>query len=191
MISKEEDMKKTISVLTFAFIMVMCGFTACNGKEKTDNPVPKVDASAKGDTKISSGNFSLEWVRTYSNITFTLQGKTTGWISIMIDAKNKMKDGDIYIGYVKDGKAYMRDEFGVQPWKHQPDTEIGGKDHILSCTGFEKDGFTQITFTIDLSYRDPYDSAFEPGEHTVVFAAGADDTFTSKHKQLAMVKVKF
>ncbi|OHD53414.1 MAG: hypothetical protein A2014_03990 [Spirochaetes bacterium GWF1_49_6] len=184
-------MKNTIAAVSLAFIIVLSGLTTCGSKEKTDNPVPKTEAAGPAVTHIGTGNFSLEWVRTESNITFTLKGKSTGWIALMVDPKNKMKDGDIYIGYVKDGKAYMQDEFGVQPWKHQPDTELGGKDQILSCEGTEKDGFTEIKFVVDLTSRDQFDSTFGPGDHHLVFAAGPDDSFTSKHNQLAMIGTRF
>ena len=150
----------------------------------------KVTAEAVVTNSVTNGNFTLKWVKTKSYVTLIIKGKTAGWVAFMIGAQQKMKNGDIYIGYVKDGKAYVADHFGADVVKHKADDTLGGKNSIIEYSGVEKDGFTQIAVKIDITQKDAKDNGFAPGEYNVILAAGPDDNFTTKHNQMKKVVIK-
>jgi hypothetical protein len=123
----------------------------------------------------------------------TVRAPTEGWVSIGFDATVGMKDANIIIGYVKDDTVFIRDDYGVSPTSHAPDTDAEGKDNILYSGGFENEDYTEIRFGIPLDSGDKRDRALEKGkEYTILLAYGDDegDDFTSHHKKRLIIKTK-
>lgn len=124
----------------------------------------------------------------------TVSAPTTGWISIGFDPTVGMKDANIIIGYVKNDSVFIRDDYGVSPTSHSLDTDVEGEDNISNKEGFEKDGRTEISFSIPLDSGDMRDRILKKGkEYTVLLAYGGDnaDDFTSYHKNRLITKITF
>jgi molecular chaperone DnaK (HSP70) len=102
-----------------------------------------------------------------------------------------MKDANFIIGYVKDGKAVVKDHFGDGENSHAEDAKSGGKDDITNISGKESDGVTEISFTIPRNTGDTYDAVLNPGQEASVmlaYAAGMD-SFLTRHKYRTHLKV--
>ncbi|MHA2138552.1 MAG: DOMON domain-containing protein, partial [Candidatus Hodarchaeales archaeon] len=98
---------------------------------------------------IDDDNFILHWQATDENtIFFAMEVKTTGWVSIGIDPSVRMKDADMYFGWVSsNGTVNMIDAFSIGDYgPHPPDTELGGTDDIIEYNGSEVDQTTIIEF---------------------------------------------
>jgi hypothetical protein len=111
----------------------------------------------------------------------TVSAKTTGWVAVGFDPVAMMQGADIKIGYVKDGKAYGRDDTGASPISHKSDESMGGTSDFVSVTGTEKDGVTTMVFTVPRLSKDKLDKPLTAGKHSVILAYGSADDFTTKH----------
>ncbi len=145
---------------------------------------PCISGEAKYQHKIDVENMSFQWTVKEGNLDIKLTAKTTGWVGIGFNPSKGMKDADFIIGYVKNGTAKARDDFGVSERKHSSDKKSGGVSNITNLTGSETNGTTEIAFTIPLNSGDSKDTVIKPeGETTVLLSYGAGrDSFLSKHQ---------
>lgn len=120
----------------------------------------------------------------------TVRAPVSGWIAVGFDPSKKMKDADLLIGYIKDGKAFARDDFGTGQISHADDTKSGGKASILSYSGTEEGGFTTITFTVARDSGDPKDAKLLAGIHKVILACSNSDNFTGIHAKRATTTIE-
>jgi hypothetical protein len=114
---------------------------------------------------------------------FGLQGETTGWLGIGFGNTVAMRNADILIGFVKDGNAFVRDEFSREVFgPHQPDQVFGGTSDILLFSGREENGKTVIEFERLLQTGDKFDNPIPPeGEFKIIWAMGESDDLEGKH----------
>lgn len=137
-------------------------------------------------SEITKLNMTLQWRVVEENLEVIVNAPTTGWIAIGFDPSNKMKDANILIGYVKNGEVFLRDDFGHTPTGHKSDEKLKGEDNILAKEGTEREGITELMFTIPLDSGDKYDKKLEPGKtYKVILAYGGNgkDTFTVYHSR--------
>ena len=95
-----------------------------------------------------------------------------------------MGGANILIGYVADGQAFLRDDFGIGQVKHGPDTGQGGSADFSDLEGEERDGVTVLRFTIPLDSGDANDKKLQEGEsYKVIYAYGPNgkDDFGTYH----------
>ena len=116
-----------------------------------------------------------------ANAEITVRGRTTGWVAVGFDPVNMMKNADIKMGYVKNGEAFARDDFGTAIFLHSDDTKVKGTSNILAIAGTESEGYTTMTFLVPRDSGDPKDAKILKGPHNVILAAGRADNFSSKH----------
>jgi len=95
-------------------------------------------------------------------VEITMSAPVKGWVAIGINPTNKRKDADFKIAYVKNGMAYIRDDFGNSPIGHTEDVKLGGTSDILSYYGKEENGVTTITFVVPRQTADSRDKALMP-----------------------------
>jgi hypothetical protein len=135
---------------------------------------------------IDEDNFILHWQATDENTIFlAMEVKTTGWVSIGIDPSARMKDADMYFGWVtSNGSVNMIDAFSIGDFgPHPPDTELGGTDDIIEFNGSEVDQKTIIEFKRGIVTPDSdYDNTIPlVGEITIIWAYGTTDNFLDQH----------
>lgn len=119
----------------------------------------------------------------------TVSAPYRGWVGIGFNPTSRMKNADFLIGYVKDGVAYARDDFGTGTGSHKADAEIGGRNDLLSFGGSEKDGTTTLTFVVPIDSGDAKDAKLLPGKHTVILGASNSDNFTGMHSKVGKTEI--
>ena len=119
----------------------------------------------------------------------TVSADVQGWVAVGFNPSNKMKDANMLIGYVKDGVAHARDDFGTGTGSHADDEKVGGKNSIISFRGSEAGGKTTMTFVVPVDSGDSKDSPLVSGKHTVILAASNSDTFTGIHSKVAKTEL--
>nr|WP_297497368.1 DOMON domain-containing protein [Thermococcus sp.] len=132
---------------------------------------------------LAGGKFTVYWRNDDEYLYMALKGKTTGWVAIGFEPSTAMKDADMIIGWVKDGKATVVDAYSTGLYgPHLPDQKLGGSNDILEYAGKEENGYTLIEFKRKLNTGDKYDKAFKPGQEIkFIFAMADADDFTAKH----------
>lgn len=168
-------MKKTIGLLACLFLIMTVGNVSAQ----------EYDHTAK------AGDMSFSWKIVDKNIHVKLSGETTGWIAVGFNPTDQMKDANFVIGYVKDDKVTIEDDFGHEERAHKMDEDMGGKNDVTVVGGEEKGKTTTIEFSIPLDSGDKYDTVIDPNGETVVLLAygGSRDSFKSKHKYRTAIKV--
>ncbi|MBU2646709.1 DOMON domain-containing protein [bacterium] len=132
----------------------------------------------------------FQWSVDGENLRIGLSGQTDGWVAIGFNPTQKMKDANIIIGYVKQGKVYISDDFGTAQKKHSADSRLGGKENVSAVSGSEKGGVTSLQFTIPLDSKDIKDTVIDPKKSTVVMlATGRRDSFRLSHNFIAVLDV--
>ena len=139
--------------------------------------------SAGEYTKVSTyGDYEINWASDQKHIYVGMKAKTTGWIAVGIQPGSQMKNADMVLGFVKEGKAAVYDQFSTDVYgPHRPDTELGGSDDILEFGGKEEGGYTTIEFKRGLKTGDKYDHQLFKGVNKIIWAYGAVDQLTLKH----------
>jgi rhodanese-related sulfurtransferase len=130
------------------------------------------------------GDYELSWRIDGEIVSFAMKAKTTGWVSVGIDPEFKMKNADIYLGWVtKEGTVELFDTFcNVEMGPHPPDKDQGGTNDILAFNGKEDGSYTTIEFSRKLDTGDLTDKIVpKTGKLTVMVAYGATDEFKPRH----------
>lgn len=143
------------------------------------------------DTTVNG--ITIRWRVMGTDLEVVLSAPTTGWISAGFNpSMPNHKDANIIIGYVKNGTAYIQDNFGTGAYVHSSDVSLGGEDNVSAVSGSEASGTTEIHFVIPLDSGDAYDRVLLVGEKYLVILAcgpnGADD-YTSQHVRAGFAEI--
>jgi hypothetical protein len=115
-------------------------------------------------------------------VRIALKAKTNGYVAIGFDPSNKMKDADIILGFVKDGKAVVYDMFSPgTTGTHPPKDEQGGKIDVTVFGGSKKDGVTVIEFERLLVTGNPRGKEIKVGDNKIIWSVGSTEDATEKH----------
>ena len=128
-----------------------------------------------------AGGMKLSLTIRGDTVEAVVEAPVTGWVAVGFNPSSRMKDADFKIGYVKDGVAFARDDFGNSQISHGEDVRLGGTADLISFSGTEADGKTVMTFVFPVDTGDSKDSPLKPGTHKVLLAASRADNFTSIH----------
>jgi hypothetical protein len=173
-------MKKSIS--RFFFFLFLTGVLLSAAAQKQDGIIDPGEYSFSSEFK--GGDFILHWEVRGDTFAAALDAATKGWVSLGIDPQTIMDKADMIIGWVDaEGRAHGLDCFSVDMFgPHPPDTDLGGKDDLISFGGTEKDGRTVFEFIRPLSAGDPYDKPIpSKGELSVIWAYADTDDFDEIH----------
>ncbi len=141
--------------------------------------------------KIEVEKIVFQWQIDDKQIHIQLSAPTTGWVGIGFNPSDGMKDANIVLGYVKNGKVKVSDEFGTEVKQHKKDTRLGGTQNVTNIKGSEKDGVTTISFTMPLDSGDAKDQILAVDKDTYVLLAHSSgrDSFNTRHKVNVELKV--
>jgi len=143
-----------------------------------------------GYTTVEKNGIKFSWKINNNMLDCKVSAPATGWVSVGIDPVSMMAKADIIIGYVKDGKVFIQDGYGTGSVSHKADVDLGGEDNIVNSAGTEKDGITEIIFSIPLDSNDKYDNKITKGKHKIILAYSAKDDFKSKHISRTSVEIE-
>jgi hypothetical protein len=142
--------------------------------------------------EFNGGDFLLHWNVTGNNFAAAIEAATTGWVALGIDPLVVMDKADMIFGWVdaKD-KVFALDCFSVAMFgPHPPDTDLGGKDDIISFGGSEKNGKTVFEFLRPLNTGDPYDKPITSDrELAIIWAYGNTDDFEDIHSAAGSARI--
>ncbi len=143
------------------------------------------------DHEIQDKKISFAWKIDGDKLAVKMAAETDGWVGIGFNPSSKMKDANFVLGYVKKGKAKIKDEYGDSERSHKSDKKLGGSTDAVLVNGTEEGGITTIEFTLPLNSGDKNDGVIDPNGDTIVLLAyGAGrDSFKSKHKYRSTIKV--
>ena len=128
------------------------------------------------------GDYTIYWSNDAEYVYIGMKAKTAGWVAVGFGAETLMKNADIIMGSVTDGKLSIADmsstgEFGPHP----PDTQLGGTDDILASGGKVDNGYTTIEFKRKLNTGDKFDKPLIMGINKIIWAYSSEPVLTLKH----------
>ncbi len=187
--------KVVVLVGTFAAAAVL--LVACSSKASTtvaSSSEPKAtSATASGSTaskaaddpgykSVTGAKVTFQWKVDGDKLDCILSAPTTGWVGVGFGHTGQMKGSEIFLGYVQDGQATIRDEFGDAINHHSPVTELGGQSILTDESGTQTNGTTELRFSISLDAAGKGHVALAPGKQYLLLLAhapqGAADTST-------------
>jgi hypothetical protein len=117
-------------------------------------------------------------------VRMALKAKTNGYVSIGFDPSDRMKDADMVMGVVKDGKAAVADLYSTGPTgPHPPDEQQGGKNDVTVFGGSKKDGVTIIEFERKLVTGDSKDKELRVGDNKIIWAISETEDMSGRHSK--------
>ncbi len=141
---------------------------------------------APASSGYSGGTMELSWKNDADYLYLALNGTTRGWISLGFEPSVWMKDADILLGSVENGKATVLDQNCTGNYgPHKNDTLLGGTYDILESGGIEKGNNTVIELKRKMNTGDRFDKAFVPGQQVSIIWAMADTTDSSAKHNMA------
>ncbi|MBN1189009.1 MAG: hypothetical protein JXA46_04590 [Dehalococcoidales bacterium] len=124
----------------------------------------------------------MHWLIDEQFVYIGIKAKTDGWVSVALQPGSRMKDSDMVIGFVENGKAEILDSYCTDnTGSHPEDTKLGGTNDIISGDGKEESGFTTIEFKRKLSTGDKYDISVNKGKNKIIWGYSTSDSPISKH----------
>lgn len=123
-----------------------------------------------------------------------LVSPTSGWVALSLAPTGpRMKGGDILIGYVKDGRVFVRDDYAHEVVSHTADTELSpeGTDNILESAGSSGPSGTVIEVVRPLTASDAYDKPISNDLIRVQLAYSEVADFDSYHVARTAVEINF
>lgn len=172
-------MKRVTILLLVLIISTVAVFAGGGGESEDSSPdgaMPTVEMMDGYSTGTAAG-VMVQWKIDGSAISVQVSAPTTGWVAVGFDPSRQMADANIIIGYIADGKVFLRDDFGIGNVRHGADVDNGGTDNLSNVEGEEAGGMTMIRFTMPLDSGDPTDKALTPGSsYKIIVAHGPDDT---------------
>lgn len=132
---------------------------------------------------------TFDWSVEGENLTIKISAPTTGWVGIGFNATDQMKNANIILGLVKDGKVEISNEYGNQPTMHTANTKRGGKDNVTVIGGNETGNTTSLEFSIPLKGGNPDESVIDPKADTAVILAYGPDRKSNKLKHQYAKKI--
>ena len=152
---------------------------------------PPVLEAADYAHEVKAKKMSFAWSVNGDRLDVKLSADTTGWVAVGFNPTDAMKGANYILGFVKDGKVTLSDDFGDSPSGHKPDDKLGGTEDVTLVGGSEENGATTIEFSIPLASADANDGNIAVnGETVVLLAYGPDrDSFKIKHKFRTAMKV--
>ena len=125
----------------------------------------------------SGGVLEISWKNDAEYLYMALNGSTRGWISIGFEPTEWMKDADIVMGSVQNGRATISDEYCTGNYgPHENDTTLGGTYDILQFGGGASGQNTVLEFKRKMNTTDGFDKAFVSGQSVSMIWALADRT---------------
>jgi DOMON domain len=149
-------------------------------------------AAADYTHEVKAQKMTFAWKVNGDKLEIKLAAETTGWLAIGFNPTDGMKGANYILGYVKDGKVTLADDFGDTPVGHKADEKLGGTEDVTLIGGTEQGGTTTIEFAIPMNSADANDGKIDVNAETVVLLAygPADrDSFKTKHKFRTGLKV--
>lgn len=186
-------MKKTvcyfISMLFFVIILSVNYVLAYGQQSESESVVGENKFIADGiilndeyGNQVSYQNLTIFWNIEDNYFYMALKGKTTGYISIGIQPGSMMKDSDMILGYVKDGKVEIFDQYSTGDFgPHPSDEQLGGTNDIVEFGGKEEDGYTVIEFKRLLNTEDEFDLELKSGKNKIIWAYSNQDDIKARH----------
>jgi len=175
------------------------------GEAEDESPEPPQEPVLDG--RISNGEYqysyfdaqihaSLYWTidEEAGVIYFGLVSPASGWIALSLAPTGpRMKGGDIVIGYVKDGQAFVRDDYAHEVVSHTADVELSqeGSDNILASAGSSGPSGTVIELVRPLVASDAYDKPISPDLMRAQIAYSEVADFESYHVARAAIEINF
>ena len=130
------------------------------------------------NTTAAGGN-SFNYTIQGDSLACTLEAKTNGWIGVGFNDKNSIVNSDLLLFNIIDGIAFSTDLYVKGVGNPQKDSVLGGANTIRKLNGIEKDGITNVKFTIPLRSGDPFD--FEHrfnAPYWLILAYSVEDDFS-------------
>ncbi|MBN2050378.1 MAG: DOMON domain-containing protein [Spirochaetales bacterium] len=156
---------------------------------------PAVSSVAGGFSRVEADSgYTFTWKIVGNEIEATMSAPTTGWVAVGFNPTNKMQGATYVIGYVKDGTAQLRHDWGHSPIGHRAVTDMGGVSRVTLISGREENGRTELSFRLPLNPGDQYFTPIKAGErNTVIWAFGSNngDNYTAKHTKRGSLVLNF
>ncbi len=132
------------------------------------------------------------WANDATYLRVGLVAPGTGYVAIGFDPVRQMEGANFIVGYVEDGKAYFRDDFGTELTAHMADVDRGSVENIVSSAGAQWADQTILEFIIPLDSGDVMDKPLVPGNTYTVLLAYHDlqDGFTTRHSRRGTGKIQ-
>ena len=132
---------------------------------------------------LDNGTYKLYWTSTADTVRIGIEVSTEGWVALGLQPGQRMKDADMILGMVANGKAIMLDSYSSGDFgPHKADSEFGGTDDVVVFGGTESGGTTIMEFERALDTGDSYDIALERDVAIgIIWAYGSTDDEGQRH----------
>lgn len=162
---------------------------SCGKKEEKVLEAGTAGAGEPGyDYALTVEKMQFHWRLDKDELRVKLRAPVAAWLSAGFNPSKGMKDANLIIGHMENGRAVITDQHGVDTKKHRKDTDLGGEDDVREPSGSRTGGETVISFAIPVRARDQLDKPVLP-DAVVLLAYGKTDEAEQQHLFWAKARV--
>lgn len=177
-------MRKGATAVLAIFLAASCG--------RKEEKILEAGTAGTGDPgyayKLTVEKMQFHWRLDKDELHVKLRAPVAAWLSAGFNPSKGMKNADLIIGYMENGKAVITDQHGIDPKNHRKDTDLGGEDDVRKASGSRTDGETVISFSIPVRPSDKLDKPILP-DAVVMLAYGKSDQTVQQHAFWAKARV--
>ncbi|MGB3544768.1 DOMON domain-containing protein [Rubrivirga sp.] len=100
---------------------------------------------------VSSGGITFSWAHIDGELRCRVQAPTTGWVAIGFNEVAGLAGTHLVMGAFVNGEAVVSDRTIVAPGDHRQIEDVGGVSELSQTSGTERDGTTEISFTLPVT----------------------------------------
>ncbi|MBN1967883.1 MAG: hypothetical protein JXR48_13335 [Candidatus Delongbacteria bacterium] len=169
-------MKKIVLMITLLFLGILSAEYSVEG--------------AKGvySNKANTFNTEIEYLKDSDEFQIKFKGKSDGWIAVGFGQTNKMKDGEIYMGYIDGDEVVFEHHYGTSPVSHSKVKEKENTYKLVSSS--KENGYLEFVFKRPAVLDEKYFHKMNPGEEIdFMYAVGPEPNFKVVHKEKGKSKI--
>ncbi|MEM9075697.1 MAG: DOMON domain-containing protein [Bacteroidota bacterium] len=134
---------------------------------------------------------TVSWKFNEEIIGFTASAPYEGWVALDFNTKNDIVGSNLIMVSVSNGKVKSEDFFVIGVGNPKPVNQLGSKPQVISASGSESAGKTQISFSMPTRALDKYHLDLQKGSKIwLICAFSMEDEFDHHSRMQEHVEVE-
>jgi hypothetical protein len=127
---------------------------------------------------IEKNGMVVNWYHKNQRVFFKISAPTDGWVTLGFNTANGTKGAYLIMGNIINGKVNVIEHYTSSPGNYKPISFYGSKPQVDHINGSEKDGHSEIYFSLPTTSHNIYQKDLSEGQsYHFILAYSREDDF--------------